>query len=350
MSRFPKIPAPEWQYSRKDLQARGSIDSGYHGNLNVKWEDSFGGSTIGPLTMGGGQVIVPISREKVQFYDVATGKHSGRIKTKGNAQAGVIIIDSLAYFAGGYKYNYFECLNLHTLGVSWKVPIKDVTGSPIIIEDRVFLASTTGNIECRNRLNGEIIWQKQATSRSPAGPSSDDETVFFPLDDGNLIGLDMKTGEKKFETALGEPLMSKVAVGEYVFVSGSEGSFCAVDKKTGEIVWKRRFDWPIWTAPAVDEHMVYFGDNGGYLHALDKLEGRTIWEFKSDGIILASPIVVGNYLLFASLDRYLYCIDKRTGLLNTKHRTKHEIRFSPISDGESIYIATHGGIIQCLGD
>jgi len=350
LDRFPKIPAPEWQYTRGDLQSSGQIESNYRGGLNPKWRGKFGDSPVGPLTFGAGNVIVPSSREKAYFFDPVTGKNRGRVKTKGNAQTGLMIVDSLAYFSGGYDENYFKCLNLHTLGTSWKVSIKDVTGAPIILEDRVYLASTTGKVECRNRLTGDIIWQTQASSRSPAGPSVFGNRVYFPLDNGVLTAFDTETGEMIFESDLEEPLMAKVAVGGMVFVTGAEGSFWAVDKETGETIWRRQFDWPIWTAPAVDENMVYFGDNGGFLRALDKKTGRTVWEFQSDGIILASPIVVGNYLLFASLDRYLYSLEKKSGLLNSKWKSDHEIRFSPISDGESIYVATFGGVIQCLGD
>ncbi len=350
LNRFPKIPAPEWQFTRGNVESTADIDSGYLGGLTPRWKGKFGDSPIGPITFGGGNVIVPSSREKAYFFNAETGKFRGKLKTKGNAQTGLTVIDSLAYYSEGYDENLFKCLNLHTLRTAWEVPVKDVTGAPIILKDRVYLASTTGTVECRNRLTGVLIWQKKAASRSPAGPSIAGNIVYFPLDNGVLTAYDTETGEMIFEIDLDEPLMSKVAVGDMVFVTGSEGSFWAVDRETGNTLWRRRFDWPIWTAPAIDENMVYFGDNGGTLHALDKITGRTVWEFKTDGVILASPIVVGDYLLFASLDKYLYSLDKKSGLLNSKWKSKHEIRFSPISDGNSIYVATSGGVIQCLGD
>jgi len=350
LDRFPKIPPPEWQFTRGNPESTGDIESDYRGGLNPKWRGKFGDTPIGPLTFGADNVIVPSSREKAYFYDTQTGKYRGKVKTKGNAQTGLVIIDSLAYYSGGYEENYFKCLNLHTLRTSWEVSIKDVTGAPIILKDRVYLASTTGKVECRDRSTGELIWQEQASSRSPAGPSIAGNKAYFPLDNGTLTAYDTETGEMIFDIDLDEPLMAKVAIGEMAFVTGSEGSFWALDRESGDILWRRHFDWPIWTAPAIDENMVYFGDNGGTLHALDKRSGRTIWEFKTDGVILASPIVVGDYLLFASLDRYLYSLDKKSGLLNSKWKSEHEIRFSPISDGNSIYVATTGGVIQCLGD
>ena len=149
---------------------------------------------------------------------------------------------------------------------------------------------------------------------------------------------------------LEQPLVSKVALGNLIFVSGVAGIFSALDKKTGEIVWERSFDWPIWTSPALDDKTVYVGDNSGFIRALDINDGHTVWSFQAEGVIISAPITVGNYLIFGSLDRYLYCLDKRTGLLNSKWKNKYEVRFPAISDGESIYIAAQDGSIYSLGE
>ena len=350
LKRDVEMPSSAWPLARHDCQSTGMMKSDFKGNLNHKWSEKVSGSPIGPLSIGAGKIIICASNGRVYFLDKDSGRNRGRLKHKGIAQTGLAMVDSLAYFAHGPNKNRFLCLNLHNQHKLWKADLKDVTGPPIIIDDRIYLADGLGLLECRNRITGKVIWADTTDARSTAGPSYDDGIVYFPFDDGKLRGYEALTGELIFSINLEEPLLSKTAVDSLVFVAGVDGIFTALDKKTGDVVWQRKFEWPIWTAPVVDKDMVYIGDNGGYLRALDKTTGRTVWTFKSNGVILASPIALGDFLLFASLDRYLYCLDKRTGLLSSKWKTGHEVRFPPISDGESIFIAAHDGTIHCLGD
>jgi len=339
-----------WRFSRADQSGRAYLATHYSGQLNRRWQKKLSDRPVGPMSIGAGKLVVPVTRGKVHFYDLVSGRHLGRYNSKSNVQSGVAIVDSLAYMALGPKKNRIVCLNLHNLRPVWRAALKDASGPPIIEKNRLYLGSAAGWLECRERMTGEIIWRDSAGARALAGASLYDGIVYFPLDNGIVIGYEAETGTMMFRTDLEEPIVAKAAVGDMLFVAGAEGHFFALERKTGQVVWERLFDWPIWAAPAVDNDMVYIGDNGGFLRALDKRTGRSVWTYKADGVILASPIVVGDYLLFASLDKHLYCLDKKSGLLNTRTKTRHEIRFPAISDGQSIYIATHGGIIQCLGE
>lgn len=324
--------------------------SAFSGKLNLKWRRKVAGVPIGPLSMGGGALIACTTTGRVRFFDPENGRYLGKYKARANVQTGLTVVDSLAYFAVGPIKNRLICLNLHNRKTLWRAEIKDVTGAPIIKDNRLYLASDFGWVECRDRMSGDIIWRDSVGAKSPAGPSVDDGIVYFPLENGRLTGFEELTGKMIINVDLKQPLVSKVAIDGMVFVSGMTGTFSALDKKTGKIIWERSFEWPIWTSPATDENMVYVGDNGGLLRALDKKDGRTIWNFQADGVILSAPITVGDYLIFASLDKYLYCLDKKSGLLNSKWKNDREIRFPAISDGESVYVISQDGLISCLGD
>lgn len=325
-------------------------DGGFSGDLNVKWRSKVSGVPIGPLAIADGKLIVCTSAGRVFFFDTKDGRYLGKYKSRANVQTGLTVFDSLAYFSLAPFKNRFMCVNLHNQKTVWQAEIKDVTGSPIINNNRLYLAAASGLVECRNRIIGNLIWQDTVGAKSLAGPSCDEGIVYFPFDNGKLIGFDELTGKMIINVDLEQPLVSKVSLGNMIFVSGVAGIFSALDKKTGAIVWERSFDWPVWTSPAVDDKTVYVGDNGGFIRALDIKDGHTIWSFQTEGVILSAPIIVGNYLIFGSLDRFLYCLDKRTGLLNSKWKNKYEVRFPAISDGESIYVAAQDGSIYSLGE
>ena len=340
-----------WPYGGSyDGASKSNHNSTFSGNLNLKWSKKASGNPIGPLSIGNGKIIACTTTGRISYFDRKNGRYLGKYKTRANIQTGLTVVDSLAYFALGPIKNRFISLNLHNRKTLWYAEIKDVTGAPIIKDNRIYLASDFGTVECRDRMNGEIIWQDTVGAKSLAGPSYDEGIIYFPLEDGRLIGFEEITGNMIINVDLKQPLVSKVAIDEMIYISGVAGTFSALDKKTGEIIWERSFEWPIWTSPATDGNMVYVGDNGGLLRALDKNDGHTLWTFQADGVILSAPITVGNFLIFASLDKHLYCVDKKSGLLNSKWKNDHEIRFPAISDGESIYVISQDGLISCLGD
>ncbi|MCX6825820.1 MAG: PQQ-binding-like beta-propeller repeat protein, partial [candidate division Zixibacteria bacterium] len=303
-----------------------------------------------PLTIGAGNLIYCGSKGRIHFFDLETGARRGRQKNSSGVQTGVIVVDSLAYLGVGPPRNRFVCLNLYNQRTIWTIPLKDVVGPPIIIEDRLYVGSDSGRVFCLSRLTGEIVWDHQAKAKSIAGPSYDDGIVYWPFEDGNFCAYEILEGKMVFQIDMKQPLVSKAAIGDRIYLADLGGGFSALDKKTGRLIWQKEFPWPIWTSPSVDDSMVFVGDNGGFIRALNKNDGHTMWEFKSDGVIISSPVVVGNYLLIASLDRNIYCIEKRTGLLVSKRQMKHEVRYPAISDGRRIFLMAQDGTLQCFED
>ncbi len=350
LPRGEEIPISKWEFSRSNAQSTAEIASPFAGKLNVLWERRISETPIGPLTIGAGKLIYCGSKGKVHFCDLESGKYAGRQKNRVPVESGYVIDDSLAYYIFGSLESRINCINLHNQRQVWFLDLKEATAPPIIIENRLYISADTGMACCIDRNTGEVIWRQWLGSRSLPGPSYDDGVVFYPSDKGVLSGLNGMTGDIIFQTNLDEPLMSKVAVGDRIYISGANGGFFALDKKSGKPLWTREFPWPIWTSPAVDDSLVYLGDNGGYLRALSIDDGRTVWEFKSGGVIVSSPIIVGDFVLFASLDKNINCLDKKSGLLVSQRQLKHEVRLPLISDGRRIYLAEQDGTIQCFGD
>jgi len=350
LKRDREYPSSPWNFVRKNQQATASLKSGFKGQLNLKWGKKVSEGPIGPLTIAAGNLIFCGTKGRVNFYDLKTGHYNGRYKAKRAIQTGLTTIDSLAYFAVGPRRDEFICLNLHNQKKVWSRNLKDVTGAPIIIEDRLFVGSATGRIFCLNHFSGEILWNDSLKAKTLAGPSADSKTVFFPFDDGRIRGYDALKGDLIFETNLNQPLVSKVAVGSNVYVAGAEGGLFALNRENGETIWKKEFPYPIWTSPALDDGMLYFGDNGGSLRAINAAGGDVVWEFKSNGVILSSPIVMGDYVLFGSLDRDFYCLEKKTGRLASKREFNSGIRFPAVGDNGLICVTADDGTIQCFGN
>jgi outer membrane protein assembly factor BamB len=348
--RGEEVSQSQWIYPRADAQSAALIDSHFKGQLNLQWERKVSEIPIGPLNIGGGKLIYCGAKGRIFFFNLPDGQYRGRLKYGRGIQTGVIVVDSLAYLAVGPSRNQLICLNLYNRKTIWAFSLKDVTGTPIINDKQIFVSADSGTIYCLDRFNGTRLWHKLTKGKSLAGPSYDNGTIYWPLDNGDFHAYNVQDSSMIFQLNLNQPLVSKAAIEDKVYIGSADGGFFAIEKETGKVLWQRELPWPIWTSPAVDGQRLIICDNGGFIRALSKDDGRTLWEFKTNGVIVASPIIVGDYILFASLDKNVYCLDKNNGLLISKRELKNEIRFPAVSDGERIYFAAQDGTIQCFGD
>jgi len=340
----------EWSFVRKNPQATASMKADFNGKLDLTWENKASERLIGPMTITGGNLVYCGTKGRAYFYDMKTGKYRGRYKARYGIQTGITAVDSLAYFAIGPRRDEFVCLNLYNQKKVWKLDLKDVTGAPIIIEDKLYVGSSKGHVFCLDRLRGDILWRDSTGAKTLAGPSAENGNVYYPFEDGSLRGYNASKGDNIFEINLKQPLVSKVAIGNNVYIAGAEGGLFAVGRNSGDVIWKKDFPSPFWTSPAYENGRLYVGDNGGSLRAIDATNGDVIWEFKSNGVILSSPVVVGDYVLFGSLDRFFYCLEKSTGRLASKREFKRGIRFPAVGDDGRVCVAADDGTIQCFGD
>lgn len=350
LERTEEYSSSAWNFIRYNPQATAAMESEFDGQLILKWENKAPEGPIGPMTITGKNLVYCGTKGRVYFYDLETGQYKGRYKAKRAIQTGLTTIDSLAYFGVGPRRDEFICLNLHNQKRLWSRNLKDVTGAPIIIDDKLFVGSGTGRIFCLDRFSGKALWEDSVSAKTLAGPSADKQTVYFPFDDGRIRKYDALKGDLIFESNLSQPLVSKMAIGNNVYVAGVEGGFFAVEKESGTVIWKKEFPYPIWTSPALDNDMLYIGDNGGNLRAINAGSGDVYWEFKCNGVILSSPVIIGDFLLFGSLDCFFYCLDKKTGRLISKKELNGGIRFPAIGDDGRIYVAAYNGTIECFGD
>ncbi|MFH2035041.1 MAG: PQQ-binding-like beta-propeller repeat protein [Candidatus Zixiibacteriota bacterium] len=350
LKRQDEILANDWKYPRSNTESTARIESEFGGQLNLKWKKKSPDSPIGPLAFGAGKLIMVGKNGRICFYNPNDGNYLGRYRFKRAAQTGFLVEDSLGYFSLSNKQNTFMCKNLYNRNTVWDLEVKDVTGTPIILQKNIFFSSALGELFSLDRLTGDIIWRDSVGYKCLSGPSGQGEMIVFPLDNGLLNCYNANSGDLHYSINLGEPLVSKAVIGDRIYISSVDGSMFAVDRNSGAVVWRKNYQNPIWTSPALDQGKIYFGDNAGNLIAVSENDGQILWTYNCDAVILASPIVVGNYVVFSALDKVLYCLDKSSGALASKYKFDREAEFPPISDGTSIYIAIRGGGLFCFGD
>lgn len=149
---------------------------------------------------------------------------------------------------------------------------------------------TPGRVLCLSLADGSIRWEAELSSPNLRPVPLDGELVIGAATEQSVVGMNARTGERRwtFETG-GSP--TGVAIGdERLFVTDrgkDDGRITALDLDTQEVLWQRIVA-PIRAPPTVAEGAVLVGDTEGTVRAFSRTDGSTKWEtgviFDAEGV------------------------------------------------------------------
>ena len=341
-----------WKFARQSVAGDAAVsgETTYSGALDILWEHGVGGKPAGPLTIYHETLIYPSTKKKIRFYDIATGKYKGRLKSKGPVYSGVVIADSLAFFAISPPKRRLYCFNLLTGKKVWKRRIKDTPGGPIIVENRLLMSSTAGVITAYDLFTGKVAWSYKTDERfiSPAVYGAG--LIYQPGDKGKIYALNPQNGSEEFCVQLDGPV-SGVAVGEHRLIAATvTGHIYGMNPRDGLVLWNVSFESPIWAAPAVTSQYTVIGLNSGEIVALNTRDGIEKWRFETVEVVRTSPIVVGSKVITGTVGGTVFSLDIGDGRLVDKRKLNAAITVNPVSDGNRVLVATAKGAIICFGE
>jgi outer membrane protein assembly factor BamB len=340
-----------WPFHRGDLSSKGSVHEGmFNGKLDIIWERKRGEKPAGPLSVYHGSLVYPGTKNKIRFYDAITGEDQGYIKSHGEAQTNVSILDSLAIFATSPRKSWLRCVNLRSGKQLWKQRIKDAAAGSIIIDNKLLIGSTDGRLTAYRSEDGNMIWTFEAEGGFIAPPSCADGRIFQPCDDGTLYVITPTDGSELYRVEVNGPMVSTVAVSTMVYATDIRGYVYGIDPENGQIVWNNRLNGPIWTTPAVSDERLFVGHSAGELVALDATDGQILWQFDTGEVVRASATVVGNYVLVGTMGGKLFSLNTADGRLIEQRQLNGAVAWPPVADGDRIYVATESGMIICFGE
>lgn len=208
--------------------------------------------------------------------------------------------------------------NVADLAPAWELDgIKGVTGTPVVVDDVVYLGDWTGTARAVDARSGDEIWATDLETFYIGGSVAlDDERVFAATFDTRVVALDRATGEELWTAQIGDhsqaaifgsPMVVDgsviVGVASYELMTGGlepsfRGHVVALDAETGEETWRY---WTIdedetaiagvsvWGTVSVDEDRghLYLGTGNSYgpepsprsdaVIALDLATGEEVW-------------------------------------------------------------------------
>lgn len=156
--------------------------------------------------------------------------------------------------------------------------IRDLTGDPVILDDRVIAGTSSGRIAAFERDTGIQLW---SADEGAAGPVlAIGGSVFAINDQAQLVRLDAATGARIYTVPL--PYYTDMRVrrqdrivahhgpilaGGRLFVASSDGVLRVFDPQTGVLVGQGAIPGGAASAPVVAGGTLYVASRAGQLHA-----------------------------------------------------------------------------------
>ena len=241
--------------------------------------------------------------------------------------------------------------------------------TPSVANGKVVTFGVSGILSCVDASTGKLLWRKEHTTN--ALPTFFTGTSPLVLDgvciihvgktnDGQILALDLNTGNEKWKWAGDGPAYSTPALmtidGKKHLIVQTEKSILALDMSDGKLVWKldlapvQRFYNA--SSPYVDDRTVYYTGQGTGIKAL-KVEKQgaqfvptQLWNNTEVGAKWNTPVLKDGFLYGFTDSRKIYCVNASTGQTAWVDPTTNS-DFSTIVDCGSVLIglASTGNLI-----
>ncbi len=182
-------------------------------------------------------------------------------------------------------------------------------------QNNIFIFTEQGEVSALD-FAGDSIWKKSFNDQISAGLGYGFESIFFATENGKIISLNAKSGEKIWESRVnGEVLSSPSTNGLIVAVQSSNGKITALDFNDGNFKWEYQSTVsPLslrgTSKPVFDKKFIYVGFGNGNLVKIESRTGVVQWEVPvtvSDGVseiermidVEAMPVISPNGLAYA---------------------------------------------------
>ncbi len=245
-----------------------------------------------------------------------------------------------------------------------------IRSSPVVFEDRVAVATSTGVVYGLDLNTGEIVWtypdSEEAEAESDLGPISaalsldEDGVLYVGTEGGELHLVDMVDGSNVCVFTAGEPITVNPIVADGVVYVPTRGftihtlpaGACAgsVPNRLQLYVTERAVE----IAPAVVGDVMYLAD-GRFLYAIDLLpdrESADVWPpstVVADGLITAAPVVANDTVYFGSADGVVHAVDATDGSPLWTWQTGNTVQGSPAVVDGVVFIASRDGWVYAVG-
>lgn len=196
------------------------------------------------VTVGDGLAFVGFFRDRSEVsglyaIDPETGQQQWRVLVNSQILSKPTYANGVVYFGTTDKMVYAVDVDAEGIKTGWPFETGSaVWASPLVVDERVYVASMDHILYCLDAENGEEIWKTEVGGALAAPPLLVDGILYVGAFDGRVHAIEADSGElvegfgfQAENWIWSTPLMA----GGQLFVTALDGSLYALDPATGDV-------------------------------------------------------------------------------------------------------------------
>lgn len=276
----------------------------------------------GGLTVSGDRLYVGTEKAKVIALDATNGKVEWESTVAGEALSRPVVSDGFVLIHTGN--GMLQALNETDGNIVWSVnldtPSLSVRGesAPAVAYGAAIVGGDNGRISAVLLSEGQLIWQQrisQVTGSTEIDRLNDvdmtpvisDNVIYAIAYNGNLVAMDMRSGQIIWKRDLGS-VHDMVVTDSNIFIVDQDDHILSLRKSDGVTLWSQNdLLHRNLTAPEMYNGYLVVGDAEGYLHWLNMADGKFVAQNKVDSSgLLSRPVVASDKLMLQAKDGTVY--------------------------------------------
>jgi len=307
-----------------------------------------------------GNDVVAASGTRVARFAVATGtavwKTDTGVKLSAGAGAGQGLV-----LAGGRKGELLA-LDLASGQVRWKISLSSEVTGQLLVADSIVIARTgDGNVHGLSVTDGSRKWLytrnlPALSLRGSGGMAVRDNVLYAGFPGGKLVALNPANGAQLWEATVALPrgatelervadvMGNPVLDARQVCAVAYQGRVACFDRQSGALIWAR--DTSSNSGLAMDERNLYVTDDRDAVTAYDKMNGRAGW--RQDKLArrqVTAPLALGAWVVVADGEGYVHVLSSEDGSFVARARVDGSVHTAPVDIGPGFAVQTSKGSV-----
>ncbi len=242
------------------------------------------------------------------------------------------------------------------LRLSWTYTAPAMTGrgSPIIVDDLVFVGTMQGEVHVVRLKDGEGVGYRKFGRSVESSPALSGSFLLIPNSEegraSTLTGYDVTEGRQLFKLDIGAVESTPLIVGQRGYVTTLEGELVAVDLPGGAVAWKAKLPGPTHASPSAAAGLIVCATDAGIALAFDLETGKERWRHALDGPTRATPTVGGGAIYIGTERGTMHALSLVDGTEQWRAALKKPIPAQASLDTtvNRLYVGTSDGRFRAL--
>lgn len=193
-----------------------------------------------------------------------------------------------------------------------------ITDAVTVGPDLIYVGVSNRNVLAFRKDRPELVWTFHTAHGVWGSPLLVDNTLFVTSLDHHVYAVNATTGEEIWRTEAfdgaipGRPTYDPER--NLIYVGTLTNKVVAINASNGQVVNAYgTHDW-VWGAPVLYDNRLYFADMGGWVYAFNPATWSEVWSQKVAGRgIRGSVLVTADRVYAASQDQSLYALNRGDG-------------------------------------